>query len=95
MIALWQAFFPVADTVGPEQTALVGQIETEMNCLPVENAEYKRIMDARIREAMMRKPKRETQMVERQPDGRVYVPTGGQQHNAFELGFTVHFVFWV
>ncbi|KAL9015668.1 MAG: hypothetical protein Q9185_006948 [Variospora sp. 1 TL-2023] len=72
----------------PKQTALVGQIETEINCLPVENAEYKRIMDARVREAMMRKPKRETQMVERQPDGRVYVPTGGQQHNAFELGFT-------
>ncbi|KAI4139772.1 MAG: hypothetical protein LQ341_004081, partial [Variospora aurantia] len=72
----------------PKQTALVGQIETEINCLPVENAEYKRIMEARVREAMMRKPKRETQMVERQPDGRVYVPTGGQQHNAFELGFT-------
>ncbi|KAL8712443.1 MAG: hypothetical protein Q9220_003291 [cf. Caloplaca sp. 1 TL-2023] len=71
----------------PKQTALVGQIHTEMNCLPVENAEYKRAMDARTREAMS-KPRRETKMVEKEPQGRVYAPTGLRLPNAFEIGFT-------
>ncbi|KAL8952949.1 MAG: hypothetical protein Q9222_001168 [Ikaeria aurantiellina] len=71
----------------PKQTALVGQIQTEVNCLPVENAEYKQAMDARTREAMS-KPRRETKMVEKEPDGRVYAPTGLRQPNAFETGFT-------
>ncbi|KAL8756695.1 MAG: hypothetical protein Q9184_004419 [Pyrenodesmia sp. 2 TL-2023] len=72
----------------PKQTVLVGQIKTEMNCLPVENAEYDRTMEARTRDAMRKKPKRETLMVERQPEGNVYLPTGGQQQNTFESGFT-------
>lgn len=46
-------------------------------------------MEARTRDAMRKKPKRETLMVERQPEGNVYLPTGGQQQNTFESGFTV------
>ncbi|KAI4233456.1 MAG: hypothetical protein L6R40_007053 [Gallowayella cf. fulva] len=71
----------------PKQTALLGQIQTEVNCLPVENTNYKRIMDARAKAALA-KPRRETKMVERQPQGRVYAPTGLRQANAFESGFT-------
>lgn len=33
----------------------------EVNCLPVENAEYRRVMDRRARQAM--KPKRETKLL--------------------------------
>ncbi|KAI4183919.1 MAG: hypothetical protein L6R41_005097 [Letrouitia leprolyta] len=79
----WQ---PYARTI-PKQTALVGQIQTEVNCLPVENAEYKRTMDARTKAAMT-KTRRETKMVEREPQGRVYAPTGLRQSNPFETGFT-------
>ncbi|KAL9030560.1 MAG: hypothetical protein Q9196_001321 [Gyalolechia fulgens] len=79
----WQ---PYAKTI-PKQTALVGQIQTEVNCLPVENAEYKRTMDARTRAAMA-KTRRETKLVEREPHGRVYAPTGLRQSNPFEMGFT-------
>ncbi|KAL8722618.1 MAG: hypothetical protein Q9225_000924 [Loekoesia sp. 1 TL-2023] len=79
----WQ---PYGKTI-PKQTALVGQIQTEINCLPVENAEYKRTMDARAR-AAMGKSRRETKMVEREPQGRVYAPTGLRQSNPFEMGFT-------
>ncbi|KAL8733976.1 MAG: hypothetical protein Q9166_001737 [cf. Caloplaca sp. 2 TL-2023] len=80
----WQ---PYKNKTIPKQTALIGQIQTEINCLPVENDSYKRIMDARAREAQS-KPRRETKMVERQPGGRVYAPTGLRQPNAFESGFT-------
>ncbi|KAL9600529.1 MAG: hypothetical protein Q9179_003171 [Wetmoreana sp. 5 TL-2023] len=76
----WQ---PYRRTI-PKQTALVGQIKTEINCLPVENADYKRTMDARTREAMS-KPRRETKMVDKQPHGGVYA---ARQANAFEIGFT-------
>ncbi|KAL9600881.1 MAG: hypothetical protein Q9219_002923 [cf. Caloplaca sp. 3 TL-2023] len=79
----WQ---PYAKTI-PKQTALFGQIETEINCLPVENAEYKRTMDIRTR-AAMNKIRRETKMVEREPHGRVYAPTGLRHSNPFEMGFT-------
>lgn len=44
-----------------ENTALAGQIRMELNCLPVENAEYRRIMDRRAKQAM--KPKRETKLL--------------------------------
>lgn len=44
-----------------ENTALVGQIKMEVNCLPVENAEYRRVMDQRTQQAM--KPKRETKLL--------------------------------
>ncbi|KAL8679630.1 MAG: hypothetical protein Q9186_004091 [Xanthomendoza sp. 1 TL-2023] len=74
----WQ---PYRRTI-PKQTALIGQIQTEVNCLPVENTEYKRVMDARAKEALS-KPRRETKMVD-----RVYAPTGLRQANAFETGFT-------
>ncbi|KAL8798003.1 MAG: hypothetical protein Q9182_007033 [Xanthomendoza sp. 2 TL-2023] len=74
----WQ---PYRRTI-PKQTALIGQIQTELNCLPVENTEFKRIMDARAKEALA-KPRRETKMVD-----RVYAPTGLRQANAFESGFT-------
>jgi len=33
----------------PKQTALAGQVSTEINCLPVENAEYHRTMEERNR----------------------------------------------
>lgn len=44
-----------------ENTGLVGQIKMEVNCLPVENAEYRRVMDRRAKQAM--KPKRETKLL--------------------------------
>ncbi len=44
-----------------ERTALAGMITMEINCLPVENAEYRRIMDRRAEQAM--KPKRETKLL--------------------------------
>lgn len=46
----------------PEQTALAGQVQMEINCLPVENVEYRSIMDQRSKQAM--KPKRETKLLE-------------------------------
>ncbi|KAL8820345.1 MAG: hypothetical protein Q9223_001425 [Gallowayella weberi] len=64
------------------KTTIQNKIQTEVNCLPVENTEYKRIMDARAKEALA-KPRRETKMVD-----RVYAPTGLRQANAFESGFT-------
>lgn len=55
-------FFIAADTDSlVEHTALVGQVNMEINCLPVENAEYRRIMDRRTRQAV--KPKRETKLL--------------------------------
>jgi transcription initiation factor TFIIF subunit beta len=42
-----------------EKTALVGHVRTELNCLPVENEQYRHIMDERARAEL--KPKRETQ----------------------------------
>ncbi|KAL8693135.1 MAG: hypothetical protein Q9218_001987 [Villophora microphyllina] len=79
-------FQPYRRTI-PKQTALVGQVGTEINCLPVENADYRRTMDARTREAMSR-PRRETKMVEKIPTGQVYAPAGPRQSNKFETGFT-------
>lgn len=45
-------------------------------------------MDARAREAML-KPRRETKMVDKVPQGQVYAPAGARQPNKFEIGFTV------
>ncbi|KAL8849888.1 MAG: hypothetical protein Q9221_005154 [Calogaya cf. arnoldii] len=70
-----------------EQTALTGGVQTEVNCFPVENADYKRVMDARARQALL-KPRRETKMVDRHPTGNVHAITGLRQRNAFESGFT-------
>ena len=69
-----------------EQTALVGQVQTEINCLPVENAEYKRTMDARAK-IEMSKPRRQTKQVEG-TEGSMYTAGGLGQSNAFETGFT-------
>lgn len=44
-----------------EKTALAGQIQKEVNCLPVENTEYRQIMDRRAQQSM--KPKRETKLL--------------------------------
>ncbi|KAI4256795.1 MAG: hypothetical protein L6R42_006012 [Xanthoria sp. 1 TBL-2021] len=79
----WQ---PYRRTI-PKQTALTGQVQTEVNCFPVENADYKRVMDARAKQALLR-PRRETKMVDRQPTGNVHAITGLRQRNAFESGFT-------
>ena len=40
-----------------EQTALVGQVRTEINCLPVENKDYVGYMKRRAREELDLKPK--------------------------------------
>jgi hypothetical protein len=44
-----------------EQTALVGKVRDEFNCIPVENEEFRRIAESRALEAL--KPKRETKFV--------------------------------
>ena len=55
-------FFAKVDTdFFVENTALIGQVQMELNCLPVENAEYRRIMDRRTRQEL--KPKRETKLL--------------------------------
>lgn len=63
----------------PKQTALVGQVCTELSCLPVENAEYQRIMEERTRLAFQ--PRRETQFV-----GGVIAGAGGNVLNPGALG---------
>jgi len=45
----------------PKKTTFVGRVQTEINCLPVENEDYRRVMDERARQEL--KPKRETQML--------------------------------
>ncbi|MCJ1464069.1 hypothetical protein MMC07_002681 [Pseudocyphellaria aurata] len=76
----WQPNFRKAI---PKQTALVGQIRTEINCLPVENGEYHHIMEQRAKETM--KPKRETRFLteaEAGHGGNLLVPgTLGQSGN--------------
>ena len=63
----------------PKQTALAGQVRTELSCLPVENAEYQRIMEERTRLAL--RPRRETQFV-----GGVIAGGGGNILNPGTLG---------
>ncbi|KAL8868455.1 MAG: hypothetical protein Q9174_004982 [Haloplaca sp. 1 TL-2023] len=70
----------------PKQTALVGQVQTEINCLPVENAEYKRTMDARAK-VEMSKPRRQTKQIDG-TEGSMYTTGTLGQSNAFETGFT-------
>ena len=41
---------------------MAGQVQTEINCLPVENTEYRQLMDLKNKEAM--KPKRETKFLD-------------------------------
>jgi transcription initiation factor TFIIF subunit beta len=44
-----------------EQTALVGKVADEFNCIPVENEEFQRISEAKALETL--KPRRETKFV--------------------------------
>lgn len=48
-----------------EQTALVGGVSEEFNCLPVENEEFRRLSEKRALEAL--KPKRETVFIDKVP----------------------------
>ncbi|KAL1965804.1 hypothetical protein VTN77DRAFT_5125 [Rasamsonia byssochlamydoides] len=45
----------------PKQTAIVGKVRDEFNCIPVENEEFQRIAEARALGAL--KPRRETKFV--------------------------------
>ena len=44
-----------------EKTAVAGRVKSEVNCLPVENDEYRQVMDQRTKQEM--KPSRETQVL--------------------------------
>ncbi|KAJ5528190.1 hypothetical protein N7504_011324 [Penicillium tannophilum] len=58
----WEPY--VRKTV-PKQTALIGRISEEFNCLPVENEEFRKISEARALEAL--KPKAGVHFVEKIP----------------------------
>ncbi|KAJ5183763.1 hypothetical protein N7492_001379 [Penicillium capsulatum] len=58
----WEPY--VRKTV-PKQTALVGRVSEEFNCLPVENEEFQRISEQRALDAL--KPKKEVVYMERLP----------------------------
>ncbi|KAJ5591896.1 uncharacterized protein N7459_002265 [Penicillium hispanicum] len=58
----WEPY--VRKTV-PKQTALIGRIGEEFNCLPVENEEFRRISEQRALEAL--KPKKETMFIDKIP----------------------------
>lgn len=49
----------------PKQTAIVGRVSEEFNCLPVENEEFRRISETRALQAL--KPKRETVFIDKIP----------------------------
>ncbi|KAI9374373.1 transcription initiation factor IIF, beta subunit-domain-containing protein [Aspergillus egyptiacus] len=49
----------------PKQTALVGHVKEEFNCLPVENEEFRRLSEKKALEAL--KPKRETVFIDKLP----------------------------
>lgn len=48
-----------------EQTALVGHVQEEFNCLPVENEEFRLISERKALEAL--KPKKETVFIDKLP----------------------------
>ncbi|KAI9765705.1 MAG: hypothetical protein M1835_007329 [Candelina submexicana] len=50
----WEPYYPKAV---PKQTTLAGHVRRELNCLPVENKEYRRVIEERTRQAMKPKPK--------------------------------------
>ncbi|OJJ98239.1 hypothetical protein ASPACDRAFT_122029 [Aspergillus aculeatus ATCC 16872] len=58
----WEPY--VRKTV-PKQTALVGSIGEEFNCLPVENEEFRMLSEKKAMEAL--KPKRETVFIDKIP----------------------------
>ncbi|KAL4786634.1 transcription initiation factor IIF, beta subunit-domain-containing protein [Aspergillus varians] len=49
----------------PKQTALVGHVQEEFNCLPVENEEFRLLSEKKALEAL--KPKRETVFIDKLP----------------------------
>ncbi|MCJ1251569.1 hypothetical protein MMC30_008804 [Trapelia coarctata] len=49
----WQPYYKRAV---PKKTALAGQVRREINCRPVENQEYRQLMDERAREALKSRP---------------------------------------
>ncbi|KAL5336832.1 transcription initiation factor IIF, beta subunit-domain-containing protein [Aspergillus crustosus] len=49
----------------PKQTALVGHVKEEFNCLPVENDEFRHLSEKKALEAL--KPKRETVFIDKIP----------------------------
>ncbi|KAF9894629.1 hypothetical protein FE257_006517 [Aspergillus nanangensis] len=55
----------------PKQTALVGSVSEEFNCLPVENAEFQRLSEQKALQAL--KPKRETVFIDKVP-GKLLQP---------------------
>ena len=57
--------------------------------MPIENAQYRQIMDERTKKAMF-KPRRETKVVEK-IEGHVFAPTNVRPPGRFEAGFTVSF----
>ena len=54
-----------------EQTALVGSVSEEFNCLPVENEEFRLLSEKKALEAL--KPKRETVFIDKLP-GKLLQP---------------------
>ncbi|BCS21237.1 transcription factor IIF subunit TFG2 [Aspergillus puulaauensis] len=58
----WEPY--VRKTV-PKQTALVGHVQEEFNCLPVENEEFRLISERKALEAL--KPKKETVFIDKLP----------------------------
>lgn len=72
-----------------EQTALVGSVGEEFNCLPVENEEFRRFSEMRALAAL--KPKRETVFIDRIP-GKLLQPRNALpgQKGAFvvSIGFS-------
>ncbi|KAL4889318.1 transcription initiation factor IIF, beta subunit-domain-containing protein [Aspergillus ambiguus] len=64
----WEPY--VRKTV-PKQTALVGSVGEEFNCLPVENEEFQRLSEKKALEAL--KPKRETVFIDKVP-GKLLQP---------------------
>ncbi|KAL8823750.1 MAG: hypothetical protein Q9191_005581 [Dirinaria sp. TL-2023a] len=67
----------------PKQTAIAGRIKKELNCLPVDNTDYKRIMETRAREA----GKKTRPRTEYQP-GLVAATGGTTMVPGAGLGFT-------
>ena len=75
----------LADIVA-EQTALVGSVSEEFNCLPVENEEFRRLSEKKALEAL--KPKRETVFIDKIP-GKMLQPRNALpgEKGAFVVSF--------
>ncbi|KAL4925490.1 transcription factor IIF subunit TFG2 [Aspergillus undulatus] len=60
-----QKWEPYVRKTVPKQTALVGHVTNEYNCLPVENEEFQMLSEKKALEAL--KPKRETVFIDKLP----------------------------